>query len=177
MTVGSPGVSQIQIYGRWQTVLAGEQPVQLAVAASGDQFALLYTETGEWEALAFAYDEEAARRAARLIGHIISMPEHARIGGDGIESGAGTDHPGVEWVTPDQILDDPNAAVRIAGHEMRRLWVVPSTDGEVLGLLDPDGEPSDLAEFGSVAAADAFITVIDTLIRDPRYPVEPDTPH
>ena len=170
-------MNRIEIYGRWPTTLPGERPAQLAVAAKDGRYALLYTETGDWEALAFAYDEEAARRAARLIGHIVAMPELARIGGEGVESGAGTDHPGVEWVTPDEILDDPNAAVRIAGHSMRRLWVLPSTDGDVLGLLDPDGEPSDLAEFGSVAAADTFIAVIDALIRDPRYTVEAGESH
>ncbi|MCK0440417.1 hypothetical protein MUG78_13375 [Gordonia alkaliphila] len=164
-------MSQIEIYGQWHTPLPGGTAAHLAVAAQGEQYAVLYNDAGQWDALAFAYDEESARRAARLIEHIIAMPEHARIGGDGVLSGAGTDHAGVEWVTPDELLDDENAAVRIAGHSMRRLRVVPSVDGDVLGLLDPETEPHDLAEFGSVAAADAFISVIDALIRNPAYSV------
>lgn len=165
-------MTQIEIYGQWHTPLPGGTTAHLAVAAQGEQYAVLYNDTGDWDVLAFAYDEEAARRAAGLIGHIIAMPEHARIGGDGVLSGAGTEHPGVEWVTPDEVLEDPNAAVRIAGHSMRRLHVVPSVDGDVLGLLDPDTEPNDLAEFVSVAAADAFIAVIDALIRNPAYSVD-----
>lgn len=165
---------QIEIYGRWTTRLpdghpAAGQIAHLAVAEQGGRFAVLYNEAGTWEQLAEPYDEDAARRATELVAHIITMPEHARIGGDSVLSGAGTDHPGVEWVTPDVVIEDENAAVRIAGHAMKRLRVVPSTEGEVLGLLDPETEPNDLAEFVSVDAADAFIAIIDALIREPGY--------
>ena len=91
------------------------------------------------------------------------MPEHLRIGGDGIGSGIDTDHPGVEWVVPTAVLDDPDPIVRITGPGTDRLWAVPSTDGEVLGLLNPDGDPREIAEFSSVDAADAFIGMVDAL--------------
>lgn len=41
--------------------------------------------------------------------------------------------------------------------------MLPSTDGEVFGLLNPDGDPRELAEFATAEAADVFISVIDAL--------------
>lgn len=162
---------QIEVLGRWAGTLPGGVPAQLAVAGQHGRYALIYSDDGgdEWAALAFAYDEESARRTARLIAHLSAMPEHLRIGDDSILSGRDTDHPGVEWVVPTEVIDDPDPVVRLTGPGTRRLWVLPSTDGEVLGLLNPDGDPRDIAEFVSVDAADAFIAVLDALIGDRAY--------
>ena len=168
--------NQIQVLGRWSATLAGDTPAQLAVAAQGDQYAVIFNDSDRWDAVAFAYDEEAARRTAELITHLDAMPEHLRIGGDGIMSAPDTDHPGVEWLAPTEVIDDPDPAVRLTGPGTRRLWVVPSTDGEVLGLLNPDGDPRDIAEFLSVEAADAFIAFLDALLGDRAYGERRDSP-
>ncbi|AVM02139.1 hypothetical protein C6V83_09430 [Gordonia iterans] len=154
----------MEIYGAWGAVLPGDTRAQMAVVGSDGQFAVIYrTGDGEWDSLAAAFDEEAARRTADLVTKMTGMPEHLRIGGDGIGSGVDTDHPGVEWVVPTAVLDDPDPIVRITGPGTDRLWAVPSTDGEVLGLLNPDGDPREIAEFSSVDAADAFIGMVDAL--------------
>ncbi|MGB3696813.1 MAG: hypothetical protein WBA05_05215 [Gordonia sp. (in: high G+C Gram-positive bacteria)] len=163
--------NQIEILGRWTATLPGAVTAHLAVAAQDGTYALIYTDDDQqWDALAFAYDEEAARRTADLLGHLVRMPEHLRIGGKHILAGADTDHPGVEWVAPAEIVDDPDPAVRLTGAGTRRLWALPSTDGEVLGLLNPDGEPRDIAEFVSVPAADAFIAFLDAAVGDRAHP-------
>lgn len=170
-----PGVSdRPDVLGHWPAELPGGVTAQLAVVGKGGRFALLYTDSGDWDALGFAYDEESARRAARLISHLHTMPEHMRIGGEGIMSGLDTEHPGVEWLAPAEVVDDPDPAVRLTGPGTLRLWVVPSTDGEVLGLLNPDGDPRDIAEFVSVAAADTFIAVLDALLAGRAYGRTPD---
>ncbi|GAA4662122.1 hypothetical protein [Gordonia humi] len=161
--------NQIQIIGHWTATLPGGLRAQLAVAAQDGRYALIYTDADEWDAVAFAYDEESARRTADLIGHLVTMPEHLRIGGDSIASTPDGDHPGVEWVVPTEVVDDPDPAVRLTGPGTRRLWAVPSTDGEVLGLLNPDGDPRDIAEFVSVEAADAFIAFLDAMLGDRAY--------
>ncbi|MGB3604586.1 MAG: hypothetical protein WBA38_13670 [Gordonia sp. (in: high G+C Gram-positive bacteria)] len=154
----------MEIYGAWGALVPSQTRAQLAVVGSGDEYLIIYR-TGEssWQPLASAFDEEAAKRAGLLIAKMTKMPEHLRIGGDTISSGADTDHPGVEWVVPTQIVDDPDPIVRITGPGTDRLWVLPSTDGEVFGLLNPDGDPRELAEFATAEAADVFISVIDAL--------------
>lgn len=164
MTSDDAGGAGTEIFGAWGAVLPDETRAQLAVIGSDDQYAVIYRiSDDEWDTLAFAYDAEAATRTGMLIAKMTKMPEHLRIGGDGIETGLDTDHPGVEWVVPTAVVDDPDPIVRITGPGTDRLWVVPSTDGEVLGLLNPDGDPRELAEFTSPAAADAFIAMIDSL--------------
>ncbi|GEE02804.1 hypothetical protein nbrc107696_32500 [Gordonia spumicola] len=161
--------TQIEILGRWTTTLPGDVAARLAVAAQGGEYAVLYSDSDTWDALAFAYDEKSALRAATLIAHLAAMPEHLRIGGDSILAGADTDHPGVEWIAPTEVVDDPDPAVRLTGPGTRRLWALPSTDGEVLGLLNPDEEPRDIAEFVSTSAADAFIAFLDAMLGDRAY--------
>ncbi|GAC79413.1 hypothetical protein GM1_010_00010 [Gordonia malaquae NBRC 108250] len=158
-----------EIIGRWTATLPGDVTAHIAVAANDGQHALIYNDAGDWDALAFAYDEESARRIAKLIAHLVAMPEHLRIGGDTILSDADADHPGVEWIAPTEVVDDPDPAVRLTGPGTRRLWVLPSTDGDVFGLLDPDEEPRDIAEFVSAPAADAFIAFLDALLGDRAY--------
>ncbi|MFT3900251.1 MAG: hypothetical protein QM728_08415 [Gordonia sp. (in: high G+C Gram-positive bacteria)] len=165
---------EVKLLAGWDTVLADGRSAQLAiigdrdgerigmVAALGDDAA---------ELLGNFYDEQSALRAGSLISQIIRMPEHARIGGDGVLTGADTDHPGVEWAVPGEVSDDPDPQQRLSAGGLRRLWVVPSTDGEVLGLLAPNTEPRDLGEFVTADAADTFIALIDRLIEDPRYRV------
>lgn len=156
--------SGTQIHGAWGALLPSQVRAQLAVVGSDEQYAIIHrTGDGEWRTLAFAYDEEAARRTGLLIAKMTKMPEHLRIGGETVGSGADTDHPGVEWVVPTEIVDDPDPIVRITGPGTDRLWVLPSTDGEVFGLLNPDGDPRELAEFASADAADLFIAMIDAL--------------
>lgn len=153
------------IYGAWGAVLPGEVRGQLAVVGSGDeQYAVIHRlDDHDWETLAFVYDEESARRTGLLIAKMTKMPEYLRIGADDVATGADSDHPGVEWVVPTGVVDDPDPIVRITGPGTDRLWVLPSTDGDVFGLLNPDGDPRELAEFTSAAAADAFIAMIDAL--------------
>ncbi|MFT3714984.1 MAG: hypothetical protein QM774_03290 [Gordonia sp. (in: high G+C Gram-positive bacteria)] len=155
----------MDVYGAWGAVLPDRSRGQLAVAGDDGRFAVLHrVDDGEWETIAEAYDEESAKRAADLIARLAAMPEHLRIGGDGILTGLDTDHPGVEWVVPTEVVADADPIVRLTGPGTDRLWVVPSTDGDVLGLLNPDGDPREIAEFVSAAAADAFIAMVDALL-------------
>lgn len=163
------GQNGTEIYGAWGAVLPGGDRAQLAVVGSGEQYAVIYrVGDREWDTLAFFYDQEAATRTGLLIAKMTKMPEHLRIGGEGIADDPATervdaDHPGVEWVVPTSVVDDPDPIVRLTGPGTDRLWAAPSSDGEVLGLLNPDGDPRELAEFTSAAAADAFIAMIDAL--------------
>lgn len=152
------------IYGAWGAVLPGDVRGQLAVVASDDQYAVIYRDGDDaWDSLAVAFDDEAAGRLAALITKMTAKPEFLRIGGTSILTGLDTDHPGVEWVAPTTVVDDPDPIVRVTGPGTDRLWVVPSTDGEVLGLLNPDGDPRELAEFVSAEAANAFIAMLDAV--------------
>ncbi|MFT3662661.1 MAG: hypothetical protein QM809_15165 [Gordonia sp. (in: high G+C Gram-positive bacteria)] len=154
----------MEIYGAWGAVLPDQTRAQMAVVGSDDQFVVIHrTGEGRWDSLAVAFDEEAAKRTADLVTRMTRMPEYLRIGGDGVGAGLDTDHPGVEWVVPTAVVDDPDPIVRITGPGTDRLWAVPSTDGEVVGLLNPDGDPREIAEFTSGAAADAFIGMVDAL--------------
>ncbi len=156
--------SGTQLYGAWGAVLPDGARAQLAVVGSDEQYAIIHRRADEeWATLAFAYDAEAAERTGLLIAKMTKMPEHLRIGDETILAGADSDHPGVEWVVPTAVVDDPDPIVRVTGPGTDRLWAVPSTDGEVLGLLNPDGDPRELAEFTSPGAADAFIAMIDAL--------------
>ncbi|MFT4087755.1 MAG: hypothetical protein QM658_11520 [Gordonia sp. (in: high G+C Gram-positive bacteria)] len=156
--------SEMEMFGAWGAVLPDEPRAQMAVVGSDGQYVVIYR-TGEepWDSLAVVFDAEAAQRLADLVTKMTKRPEYLRIGGDGIHSGLDTDHPGVEWVVPTTVVDDPDPIVRITGPGTDRLWAVPSTDGETLGLLNPDGDPRELAEFVSVEAADAFIAMVDAL--------------
>lgn len=156
--------AETEIFGAWGAVLPDLSRAQLAVVGSEGQFAVIHRiADDQWQTLAFAYDEESARRIAELVRAMTPMPDHLRIGGTGIQTGLDTDHPGVEWVVATAVVDDADPIVRITGPGTHRLWVVPSTDGEVLGLLNPDGDPHELAEFTSVDGADAFIAMVDAL--------------
>ncbi|MFZ2511558.1 MAG: hypothetical protein WAW85_10785 [Gordonia sp. (in: high G+C Gram-positive bacteria)] len=164
MTSEETGAAGTEIYGAWGAVLPGEIRAQLAVVGRSDQYAVIYRAgDDEWDTLAYVYDAEAATRTGLLIAKMTKMPEHLRIGASGVETGSDTEHPGVEWVVPTAVVDDPDPIVRITGPGTDRLWALPSTDGEVLGLLNPDGDPRELAEFTSAVAADAFIAMIDAL--------------
>ncbi|MFT4201718.1 hypothetical protein [Gordonia sp. (in: high G+C Gram-positive bacteria)] len=168
----------VRVIAAWPTMLDDGAYVELAIIGdrAGEQIALALARQGDQAPtlLAHFYDEESAQRASALITHIIRMPEHGRVGGEDILGGTHGDHPGVEWVAPGELSDDPDPGQRISAGGLRRLWVVPSTDGEVLGLLAPGEEPRDLGEFVSAAAGNTFIRVIDTLIGDPRYSVFAD---
>ncbi|MEZ5211353.1 hypothetical protein [Gordonia sp. (in: high G+C Gram-positive bacteria)] len=161
MTNDNPGM---EIHGAWGALLPDDTRAQMAVVGRDGRHVVIYR-TGEddWDTLAVAYDEEAAKRTADLVRKMTGMPEYLRIGGEGILTGLDSEHPGVEWVVPTAVVDDPDPIVRITGPGTDRLWAVPSTDGEVLGLLNPDGDPREIAEFTSAGAADAFIAMVDAL--------------
>lgn len=168
-----------RIHGAWGAVLPDGTRAQLAVVGDDDQFAVIYRAgDNDWDTVALVYDDEAAKRTGLLIAKMTRMPEYLRIGGDGIESAADAERPGVEWVVPTDVVDDPDPIVRITGPGTDRLWAVPSTDGQTLGLLNPDGDPRELAEFTSPQAADAFIAMIDALfaLHGSRGYVEGATP-
>ena len=162
----------------WPTVLDDGNYAELAILTdeSGERVAMALARGDEPEPvlLGYIYDVPSAGVAADLIEHIVAMPEQARIGGEHVLDGADTSHPGVEWVAPVELSNDPDPKRRIAAGGIRRLWVVPSVTGDVLGLLAPNLDPEQLGEFVSVDAANSFIEVMDVLVADPRYSVFAD---
>lgn len=108
--------------------------------------------------------QESAEIAAELVDRLATQPEHARIGEVENNWGQGTTHPGVEWIvaaSEDRSLPFQD---RLA-LGMKRLWIVPSTDGQAFGLLTPSTEHGELGVLESEDAALRTVHVIDALVQ------------
>ncbi|SHV58140.1 hypothetical protein [Mycolicibacterium phocaicum] len=159
---------EARIFGRWQSA-AGDNsdlPLRAAVIGSRDgrRFALVIDTGDGWTPAVRLNSQESAEIAAERIDRLATQPEHARIGEVENNWGQGTPHPGIEWIaaaSEDRSLPFQD---RLA-LGMKRLWIVPSTDGQTFGLLAPDTNYCELGLFESEAAALRTVHVIDTLVQ------------
>lgn len=154
---------ETRVFGSWQSGDV-EAPLSIAVIGSpdGQQFALMIDTGDGWETAAGLYYEESAQAAAKRIDRLATQSDYARMGTVESNWGQGTSHPGVEWITAtsdDRSIEFPERL----DSGMARLWIVPSADGQVFGLLAPDDEQHELGLFVSEAAALKTVQVIDAL--------------
>jgi hypothetical protein len=117
-----------------------------------------------WNRIGGFETHQAAITAAELIARFASSREHGRLGGETAGSGIGGDHPGVEWVTSRNEVDERPFIDRLSVHGMARLWVAPSIDGKTFAMIEPSSAGAVLGHLASEQAADVLVWMIDMVI-------------
>jgi hypothetical protein len=162
--------SQITL-GQWRftvtnndTGQATDMAMMIVAVPDNDIYHLAADEGQGWVRLGSFDTRRAADTATAVINRLGSSRDNARIGGETAGSGLGSDHPGVEWVTSLDEGDQRGFTERLSAHGTARLWVVPSLNGSMFALIDPNSEERVLGYFDDEASADVAVRMIDMII-------------